>query len=107
MALQYHPDKNAGDEKAEARFKEIGEAYAILSDPQKKQRFDSGVDLDGGMGGGFDGANVDINDVFAQMFGGGGGGFGAGGFPGHGGGYQQQRRGPPGYTNGGYTFHFG
>ncbi|CAO3663785.1 unnamed protein product [Umbelopsis ramanniana] len=111
LALQYHPDKNAGDEKAEARFKEIGEAYAILSDPQKKQRFDSGVDLDGGMGGGFDGANVDINDVFAQMFGGGGGGgFGAGGFPGNGGGYQQQqqRRGPPGYsTSGGYTFHFG
>lgn len=105
LALQYHPDKNAGDEKAEARFKEIGEAYAILSDPQKKQRFDSGVDLDGGMGGGgFDGANVDINDVFAQMFGGGGGG----GFPGGGGYQQQQRRGPPGYsTSGGYTFHFG
>jgi DnaJ homolog subfamily C member 7 len=112
LALQYHPDKNAGDEKAEARFKEIGEAYAILSDPQKKQRFDSGVDLDGGMGGGgFDGANVDINDVFAQMFGGGGGGgFSAGGFPGGGGHQQQQqqRRGPPGYsTSGGYTFHFG
>jgi DnaJ family protein C protein 7 len=119
LALQYHPDKNAGDEKAEARFKEIGEAYAILSDPQKKQRFDSGADLDGmgGMGGfdgpgGFEGAGVDINDVFAQMFGGGagfggGGGFpGAGGFPG-GGFQQQQRRGPSGYSNGGYTFHFG
>jgi DnaJ family protein C protein 7 len=114
LALQNHPDKNAGNEKAEAQFKEIGEAYAILSDPQKRQRFDSGVDLDGGMGGGFDGANVDINDVFAQMFGGGGGGFpgggfpaGAGGFPGGGGGYQQRRSGPSGFSNGGYTFHFG
>jgi DnaJ family protein C protein 7 len=118
LALQNHPDKNAGDEKAEARFKEIGEAYAILSDPQKRQRFDSGVDLDGGMGmggGGFDGAGVDINDVFAQMFGGGGmGGFpggsfpgGSGGFPG-GAGYQQQRRpGANGFSNGSYSFHFG
>lgn len=119
LALQYHPDKNAGDEKAEARFKEIGEAYTILSDPQKRQRFDSGVDLDGGMGGmggGFDSSGVDINDVFAQMFGGGGGfpggagGFPgqAGGFPGGGGGYQQRRPGQSGYgSNSGFTFHFG
>lgn len=110
LALQYHPDKNAGDEKAEARFKEVGEAYAILSDPQKKARFDSGADLDGGMGGfpggGMDGG-VDINDVFAQMFGQGGGGFGGGGFGGGGfpgggfpgGGRRQQ---------GGFSqFHFG
>jgi DnaJ family protein C protein 7 len=119
LALQYHPDKNAGDEKAEARFKEIGEAYTILSDPQKRQRFDSGVDLDGGMGGmggGFDSSGVDINDVFAQIFGGGGGfpggagGFPgqAGGFPGGGGGYQQRRPGQSGYgSNSGFTFHFG
>lgn len=94
LALQYHPDKNAGDAKAEAKFKEVGEAYAILSDPQKKSRYDSGVDLDGGMGGmggaGFDMGGVDVNDIFMQMFGGGmGGGMGggarfssAGGFPG-------------------------
>ncbi|GAA5805270.1 hypothetical protein EDC94DRAFT_603024 [Helicostylum pulchrum] len=88
LALQYHPDKNDGDLKAEARFKEVGEAYTILSDPEKKARFDSGADLDGGMGmgggggGGFPGG-VDVNDVFASMFGQGGfqnaGGFGGGG----------------------------
>lgn len=86
LALQYHPDKNDGDAKAEARFKEVGEAYTILSDPEKKARFDSGADLDGGMGmgggGGFPGG-VDVNDVFASMFGQGGfqnaGGFGGGG----------------------------
>ncbi|KAI8377693.1 uncharacterized protein BYT42DRAFT_571242 [Radiomyces spectabilis] len=129
LALQYHPDKNAGDEKAEARFKEVGEAYTILSDPQKKARYDSGADLEGGMGmgGGFDASGVDINDVFMQMFGGGmggmggmgggrggfssggfsaggfpGGGFGGGGFPGGAGGY-----GRAGSQNGGYQFHFG
>lgn len=88
LALQYHPDKNAGDAKAEARFKEVGEAYTILSDPEKKARFDSGADLDGGMGmggGGYPGGGVDVNDVFASMFGqaggmgGGFGGFGGGG----------------------------
>lgn len=67
LALQYHPDKNAGDDKAEARFKEVGEAYAILSDPEKKARFDSGADLDGGMGmgggGGFPGGGMDVNEV--------------------------------------------
>ncbi|CAO3593298.1 unnamed protein product [Absidia cylindrospora] len=89
LALQYHPDKNAGDEKAEARFKEVGEAYAVLSDSQKKARYDSGVDLDspGGMGGGgFDAGGVDMNDIFAHMFasGGGMGGMGGGGFPGGG-----------------------
>ncbi|KAI8342477.1 hypothetical protein BC941DRAFT_412908 [Chlamydoabsidia padenii] len=113
LALQYHPDKNAGDTKAEARFKEVGEAYAILSDSQKKARYDSGVDLDGGMGGGaggFEAGGVDINDIFAQMFAGGGGmgggfpgggmggGFSSGGFPGGG-----QRAHPGGYGG----FHFG
>lgn len=64
LALKYHPDRHASkteEEKAqaEAMFKDIGEAYAILSDPQKRQRYDSGVDLEdlesdfggGGMGG--------------------------------------------------------
>ncbi|KAI7907551.1 uncharacterized protein BX663DRAFT_539037 [Cokeromyces recurvatus] len=116
LALQYHPDKNDGDAKAEARFKEVGEAYAILSDPEKKARYDSGVDLEGGMGGmgGFPGGGmggVDVNDIFAQMFGGGmggfqSGGFSTGGFPGGGfpgggfpgGGRRQQN---------GFSFHFG
>ncbi|KAL0096486.1 hypothetical protein J3Q64DRAFT_1707912 [Phycomyces blakesleeanus] len=112
LALQYHPDKNAGDDKAEARFKEIGEAYTILSDPQKKARFDSGADMDGGMGGmggGFDSGGVDINDVFTQMFGmggmggmGGQQGFPGGGFPGGGGGGRRS-----GFGQGGHSFHFG
>ncbi|KAI8389219.1 hypothetical protein BD560DRAFT_343989 [Blakeslea trispora] len=118
LALQYHPDKNAGDAKAEARFKEVGEAYAVLSDSEKKARYDSGVDLEGGMGGGFPGGGmggVDVNDIFAQMFGGGGmggmGGFpggGMGGFPGGGmgggfpGGAGGRRQAP-----GGFQFHFG
>lgn len=105
LALQYHPDKNDGDAKAEARFKEVGEAYTILSDPEKKARFDSGADLDGGMGmggggGGFPGG-VDVNDVFASMFGQGGfqnaGGFG--GFGGGGGGHR--------HHHSQSSFHFG
>ncbi|CAO3627604.1 unnamed protein product [Cunninghamella blakesleeana] len=127
LALQYHPDKNAGDAAAEVKFKEIGEAYAILSDPQKKNQYDSGVDLEGGMGGGYPGGGfeggVDINDIFAQMFagGGGGGGFSGGGFPGGGGmggfpgggfsshGGHRGFGGQGGYGGGnqGYSFHFG
>ncbi|KAI9318246.1 hypothetical protein BX666DRAFT_1936491 [Dichotomocladium elegans] len=127
LALQYHPDKNDGDAKAEAKFKEVGEAYTILSDPQKKMQYDSGADLNGGMGmgGGFEASGADMNDIFMQMFGGGmggggargfsagggfpgggfpgggfpGGGFSGGGFPGAGG----SRRAP----GGGFTFHFG
>ncbi|KAI9473915.1 MAG: hypothetical protein EXX96DRAFT_579850 [Benjaminiella poitrasii] len=114
LALQYHPDKNDGDAKAEARFKEVGEAYAILSDSEKKARYDSGADLEGGMGGfpgGGMGGGVDVNDIFAQMFGGGmGGGMGgfqsAGGFPGGGfpgGGYPGGGR----RQQSGFSFHFG
>lgn len=75
LALKYHPDRHASkteEEKAaaEASFKDIGEAYSILSDPQKKQRYDSGVDLEdldsdfggGGMGGGMGG--VDPSQIF-------------------------------------------
>ena len=50
LAMQYHPDRNQGDKQAEERFKEVGEAYACLSDPQKRQRYDAFVGLDGGEG---------------------------------------------------------
>ena len=86
MAKEYHPDLHPGDKEAEAKFKEVGEAYEVLSDAQKKSRYDqfghAGVDPNfgagaGGWGGG--GVNVDfgdIGDIFSSFF---GGGFGGGG----------------------------
>ena len=81
MAMKYHPDKNPGDKEAEEKFKEANEAYAVLSDPDKKSKYDrfghAGVDPNAGFGGGgagfggFDG----FEDIF-DMFGGGFGGFG-------------------------------
>ncbi len=80
LAKQYHPDVNPGDKKAEASFKEVGEAYEILSDPQKRARYDqfghAGVDPSygagaGGFGGGFE--DIDLGDLFGSFFGGFGG----------------------------------
>ena len=99
LALQYHPDRNPNDKEAEEKFKEAAEAYSVLSDPDKKARYDkfghAGVDGQGGFGGG----GMDLNDIFSQfgdIFGdlfGGGRGFGNfGGFSGFGGGGRQQRR---------------
>lgn len=84
LAKQNHPDLNPGDKEAEARFKEINEAYEVLSDKDKRAKYDqfgfAGVDPNfgaGGAGGGFGG--FDMGDIFGSFFGGGFGGFGGGG----------------------------
>lgn len=85
MAKKYHPDLNPGDKEAEAKFKECNEAYEVLSDSEKKARYDqygfAGVDPNFGAGqggfGGFDGG-FDMGDIFSSIFGGGFGGFGGG-----------------------------
>jgi len=82
LAKQYHPDLNPGDKTAEAKFKEVNEAYEILSDSGKRQRYDqfghAGVDpnFGGGAGGAspFGGGGFDIGDIFDSLFGGGFGG---------------------------------
>lgn len=79
-AKQYHPDLNPGDKQAEANFKEVNEAYEVLSDKDKKSRYDqyghAGVDpsAGGGYGGGFGGGfgGFDVGDIFESFFGGGG-----------------------------------
>ena len=77
-AIQYHPDKNPGDKEAEEKFKEAAEAYSVLSDPDKRSRYDqfghAGLGGAAGGGGGFSGG-FDMNDIFSMfgdIFGGGG-----------------------------------
>ncbi len=81
LAKKYHPDMNPGDAEAEKKFKEASEAYAVLSDPEKRRQydqfgqaaFDQGAGGAGGFGGfgggGFDFNNMDFNDMFGDIFG--------------------------------------
>jgi len=101
LALQYHPDRNQGNKQAEDKFKSISEAYAVLSDSEKRKKYDMygdagfhqhystedifrGADFSQFFGGG-QGFNGDINDLFGSLFGMGGGRRGGGGF-----GFRQQ-----------------
>lgn len=80
QAKKYHPDLHPGDKDCEAKFKEVNEAYSILSDPDKKAKYDrygqAGVDPNGFGGGGYGGGayDVDLGDIFSSFFGGGFGG---------------------------------
>ncbi|RQO75296.1 molecular chaperone DnaJ [Pedobacter sp. KBW06] len=98
LAIKFHPDKNPNDKTAEDKFKEAAEAYEILSNPEKKQRYDhyghAGVGGASGNGGGYGGGGMNMEDIFSQfgdIFGGGGGSpfdsfFGGGGQQSRGGG---------------------
>ena len=95
MAIKYHPDKNPGDKEAEEKCKEAAEAYSVLSDADKKARYDqfghAGVEGAGpDFSGGFGNLNDILNDLFGGAFGGGFGGFG--GFGGGFGGQRGQRQ---------------
>lgn len=84
LAKKYHPDLNPNNPEAEARFKEAGEAYQILSNPETRAKydqfghaaFDGASGYGGGAGSGFGGFGFDVNDIFDSIFGGGFGGFG-------------------------------
>lgn len=83
LAMQYHPDRNPGDAEAEAKFKEVSEAFEVVADPEKRERYDrfghAGVDA---TPGGYGGQGADLGDLFGDLLGsffGGQGGQGGGG----------------------------
>lgn len=86
MAIKYHPDKNPDDKAAEENFKKAAEAYEILSDENKKARYDqyghAAFENGGQRGGGFSGGGMNMDDIFSQFGDIFGGGFGGGGFGG-------------------------
>ncbi len=93
LAIKYHPDKNPGDKEAEEKFKEAAEAYEVLSNDDKKARYDQfgHAGMGGAAGGGGFGGFSNMEDIFSHfgdIFGGHFGGFGGGGF---GGGHSQRR----------------
>ena len=97
-AIQYHPDKNPGDKEAEEKFKEAAEAYDVLSNPDKKARYDqfghegmSGAGGFGGSAGGFGGGGFTMEDIFSQFGDIFGGHFGGGFSGGFGGGRSRER----------------
>ena len=73
LAKKYHPDMNPGDQEAEKKFKEASEAYAVLSDPEKRKQYDQfgHAAFEGGAGGagGFDFSGMDFGDIFGDIFG--------------------------------------
>ncbi|KAK3593529.1 hypothetical protein CHS0354_037055 [Potamilus streckersoni] len=94
-ALVHHPDRHSHDtqdkqKEEEVKFKEVSEAYSVLSDKKKRMRYDNGHDLEDLEGGGFD--HIDPNQIFQAFFGGGGQGFSFGG--------------PSGFPGGGSSFSF-
>ena len=81
VAMKFHPDRNPGDKEAEDKFKEAAEAYEVLSDTDKRARYDryGHAGVGGAAGGGFGGGGMNMDDIFSHfgdIFGGGGGGFG-------------------------------
>ena len=83
LARKYHPDVNPDNKEAEEKFKEINEAHEVLSNEEKRAKYDqyghAAFDPSMGAGGGFGGGGFDFGDIFSSFFGGGFGGFGGGG----------------------------